>query len=375
MKPTDLPWVPDWEPDEEQSFRGSGDRPATEESGAGESGAVLTNENVFDSRTSQHQALAEEVMEAEAKEHLQQAVAVAIPGVESGMLGFEDVTGRIGMATEEVEAAEQAHSSDLVKRAISALVMVVAVVMALYLGGIWLTGLLLVTVTVGLVEFYLAVRSVGYRPMPLLGLMGALGAGVGAHLSGLGASGGVLMVAVALILLFFAAAARRMAVENSTVTVLGMMWVSLLCYGVAIGRAEEGVTLLVWVLLLNSVFDTAAYVVGRAFGTRPLSPSLSEKKTVQGLVGGVVATFVSAAIFSTLPLLSILTLYPALYLAAIVSILAPLGDAIESALKRSIGLKDMSSFLPGHGGILDRIDGLLLVFPGAYYLFSQFDFF
>ena len=248
MKPTDLPWVPDWEPDEEQSSPGSGDRPSIGNSGAGESGAVLTDENVFDSRTSQHQALAEEVMEAEGKEHLQQAVAVAIPGVESGMLGFEDVTGRIGMATEEVEAAEQARSSDLVKRTISAVAMMVVVVMALYLGGIWLTGLLLVTMVVGLVEFYLAVRSAGYRPMALLGLLGALGAGVSAHLFGLGASGGMLAAAVALILLFFVAAARRMPVENSTVTLLGMMWMSLLCYGVAIGRAQEGVTLLVWVL-------------------------------------------------------------------------------------------------------------------------------
>ena len=369
MKPPDTTWVPDWEPDEEPTpirpVRG------TE---SGEPDPVLTGESVFDSRTTQHQALAEEVMEAEAKEHRQQAVAAAIPGVESGMLGFEDVTGRTGMATEDVEAAEQAQSSDLVTRIISAMVMVGVLIVALYVGGVWLTGLVLVTMGLGLVEFYMAVRSAGYRPIALLGLVGALGAGVGAHVSGPGAMGGVLVGAVALVLLFYAAASRRMAMENAALTLLGMIWVSLLSYAVVIGRAEEGVALLVWVLLLNSVFDTAAFVVGRALGNRPLSPSLSARKTVEGLLGGVVATFAIAAIFSTLPTFSVLTLYQALYLAAVVSVLAPLGDGMESAVKRSIGLKDMSSLLPGHGGILDRIDGLLLVLPGAFYLFSAFDY-
>ena len=264
MEPPDTTWVPDWEPDEEPTPI----RPVRRTE-SDEPDPVLTGESVFDSRTTQHQALAEEVKEAEAKEHRQQAVAAAIPGVESGMLGFEDVTGRTGMATEDVEAAEQAHSSDLVTRVVSAMVMVGVVIIALYLGGAWLTGLILVTMGLGLVEFYMAIRSVGYRPMALLGLIGVLGAGVGAHISGLGSMGGVLVGAVALVLLFYAAASRRMAVENATLTQLGMIWISLLSYAVVIGGAEDGVALLVWVLLLNSVFDTAAFVVGRAWGTGP----------------------------------------------------------------------------------------------------------
>ena len=369
MSPPDETWVPEWEPDE-QAIPKLRRVPTAEESAAEESEGALADDHMFDSRTSQHQALAEEVMEADSREHRQQAVAAAMPGVDSGILGFEDVTGRTAMATEEVEAAEQAHSSDLVKRTVSGVVMVSVVVLALFLGGPWLTGLITLAMVVGLVEFYMAVRSVGHRPVALIGLLGVLVTGVAAHMAGLAAAGGVLAGAVGLILLFYVASGRRMAVENATLSALGMIWISMLAYGIVVGRAGDGVVLLVWVLLLNSVFDTAAYVVGRSFGTRPLSPSLSAKKTVQGLVGGIVGTFALAAILSTLPQLSVLGFYQALFLAGVVSILAPFGDAVESAVKRSMDIKDMSSFIPGHGGILDRIDGLLLVLPGAYYLFS-----
>ncbi len=372
MSPPDKTWVPDWEPEEGTVSRLTPLPTEVPEEPAPDV-EELESGDVLDSRTSQHQALAEEVMAANAREHRQQAVAAAIPGVDTGILGFEDVTGRAGMATEDVEAAEQAHSSDLVRRIISAVVMMATVVIALYLGGVWATALIILTMAVGLVEFYAVVRSAGYRPLALMGLLGVVGAGLASHMSGLGAAGAVLVGACGFTLLFYTAVARRLPIENLSLTVLGMMWVSLLCYGVVIGQAPEGIALLVWVLLLNSVFDTSAYVVGRSFGSRPLSPSLSERKTVQGLAGGVIGTLVAAAIFSTLPPLSSLSLAQALYLAGVVSVFAPLGDAFESVVKRSMGIKDMSTFIPGHGGILDRIDGLLLVLPGAYYLLSLFE--
>ena len=120
-------------------------------------------------------------------------------------------------------------------------------------------------------------------------------------------------------------------------------------------------------IVMIAVSDSAQYYCGRTFGRRKLAPSVSPAKTVEGAVGGVaVAAIVGAATVSVaLPGVSmragaLLTL--ALALAGIV------GDLFESLLKRSVGVKDSSALIPGHGGILDRFDGFLFVLPGVYYL-------
>ena len=133
MPRSDETWVPEWEPEERAASRLTA--LPTEEPDTPDRQSELGDGDILDSRTSQHQVLAEEVMAANAQDHRQQAVAAAMPGVDSGILGFEDVTGRAGMATEEVEAAEQAHSSDLVRRVISVVAMVALVVIALSMGG------------------------------------------------------------------------------------------------------------------------------------------------------------------------------------------------------------------------------------------------
>ena len=125
-----------------------------------------------------------------------------------------------------------------------------------------------------------------------------------------------------------------------------------------------------WLLVMIAVSDSAQYYCGRTFGRRKLAPSVSPAKTVEGAVGGVaVAAIVGAATVSVaLPGVSmaagaLLTL--ALALAGIV------GDLFESLLKRSVGVKDSSALIPGHGGILDRIDSHLFAAP-VFYLFLRF---
>ena len=117
------------------------------------------------------------------------------------------------------------------------------------------------------------------------------------------------------------------------------------------------------------VSDSAQYYTGRAFGKRPLSPAISPKKTVEGAIGGVV--FGTAAFAVGGSYLFGAPFWALALLGAAISLLGIVGDLFESLLKRSAGVKDSSQLIPGHGGVLDRIDSWLFAAP-VYYMFLPF---
>ena len=118
------------------------------------------------------------------------------------------------------------------------------------------------------------------------------------------------------------------------------------------------------------ISDSGAYFAGRYFGRHPLFPHLSPKKTVEGGIGGVLLTTVSVGYFTH----GFLDFGPveAALLGLAISILSQAGDLFESILKRILDLKDLGRALPGHGGILDRIDSLLFTAPAVYYFYVLF---
>jgi phosphatidate cytidylyltransferase len=143
-------------------------------------------------------------------------------------------------------------------------------------------------------------------------------------------------------------------------------------------RAESnGPSLVIFLLCVVWAGDTAALYVGRAWGRRKLAPTLSPNKTWEGSLGSVAGSLLAAG--ALLGLAALLELWGSarLYypddvwywqlLAVLVNVAAQLGDLAESALKRSAGVKDSGDLLPGHGGILDRIDALLLAAPVMWY--------
>lgn len=131
-------------------------------------------------------------------------------------------------------------------------------------------------------------------------------------------------------------------------------------------------------LLLLAVFifiwvnDTGAYLVGSRWGKRRLAPSISPKKSVEGSIGGLLLVLLSAVILRLL-LLPELSWLSILLIAAVVAIFGTIGDLFESSLKRQAGVKDSGKLIPGHGGILDRIDSLLLAVPAVYLLLAFLD--
>jgi phosphatidate cytidylyltransferase len=117
---------------------------------------------------------------------------------------------------------------------------------------------------------------------------------------------------------------------------------------------EYGVGALLWLLAVVALTDVGAYGVGKSIGKTPFSPT-SPKKTMEGVVGGVVVATLGGMFFGT----GIVDLTVAFFISAFVAIASVFGDLFESSLKRAAGVKDSGDILPGHGGILDRIDGYL----------------
>ncbi len=133
------------------------------------------------------------------------------------------------------------------------------------------------------------------------------------------------------------------------------------------GLGEAGFFYVVLSVACTFLNDTGAYFVGRWRGRRKLTPVLSPGKTVEGTVGGLVLSIITGEVVNII-FNSPLEFYWAFFFGFIVGVVAVLGDLVESMLKRSVGIKDSGGILPGHGGVLDRFDSLILVFPVSYYV-------
>lgn len=134
------------------------------------------------------------------------------------------------------------------------------------------------------------------------------------------------------------------------------------------GELDHGRYLILVAVVGPWISDSGAYFTGRFFGRHPLFPNLSPKKTVEGSIGGLLLTMAAVGYF-TYWFLGFAPIEAALCGAAI-SVLSQAGDLFESILKRILDLKDLGRALPGHGGILDRIDSLLFTAPAVYYLYT-----
>jgi phosphatidate cytidylyltransferase len=170
---------------------------------------------------------------------------------------------------------------------------------------------------------------------------------------------------------------RKDLVGNIGLTMLGLVWIPVLAGSLLIILTTFETQVVVAVIALTFVFDTVAFVIGSVWGgsfvQRPLAPATSPKKSIEGLIVGTLGTVIISVGFVT----ALVDAGPGIFqgsrlnavlLGLVVSLAATFGDLAESLIKRDVGVKDMGSVLPGHGGVLDRIDSLLFVAPAALLL-------
>ena len=325
----------------------------------------FTSEQYLQTTTQEFVDLAAEVARAADIEHVQSAVSAEIPGVESGIVGLEDVVVASGVDPAAIPVAPQ---SNLALRVFTSLALAViffaSLVDPLFVG---LFVLIILVLSAG--EFYAALVRAGHRPLGLFGLLGSVGALGGTWLWGLVAVPVAVVGTLVATLLFFGMAADRKApMTNSALTVLGTVWVGGMgAFILEMVQDDNYGWLIVATVVTVASMDIASYFVGRRAGKHRLAPRISPNKTIEGLIGGVLVALLVGVAFG---LGEPFDLGSGLALGAIVAVAAPVGDLAVSVLKRSIGAKDMGTLLPGHGGLLDRIDAMLFTIPLAWIVFS-----
>jgi phosphatidate cytidylyltransferase len=210
----------------------------------------------------------------------------------------------------------------------------------------------------------------GLRPIKLAGFIGLIGLAAAAYYGG--EHQVLLAVAACFPLLFLLAMAmpERQGVpltDGMAFTLLGTLWVGLaIAFAIMLRELPHGDGVVIDVLVGTFLGDTAAYLGGQAFGTRPLAPRISPNKTVEGLAFGIVGA--ALAVWCAGLYQDWLGGWDALLLGLVVGVVAPLGDLFESRIKRDAGSKDAGTLFGAHGGALDRLDAAFFTLVAGYYV-------
>lgn len=257
------------------------------------------------------------------------------------------------------------------------LLMLAAFVAALIWKPVAVLAIVVLVCGLAAVEFFEKIVERRYRPATIVGIVTCIAAPLAAYWVGDGALPLVFTFAfmASAITYIGADSVQSNPMPNVAITTLGVTWIGLLgAYGALLagvsntpGLSHVGTDTLFIVAVGVIANDVGALFVGSAAGNTPLHKWISPNKTVEGLLGGSVATLVVMWIVS-LQSDTWNDIGEVVLLAIVVTILAPLGDMVESMFKRNLEIKDFGTVIRGHGGVLDRFDGFLFVLPASYYL-------
>ena len=253
---------------------------------------------------------------------------------------------------------------NLTSRILVAALLLPVALAALWLGGWWLVALGVVAGVIAVHELCTIARD--HRPVVLAAYVGVVAEIALAHLRGV--EGMVIALGPIVLLTFILAAAApvegRSSLTSMAVTVFGTVWIGVGLGAVVVLR-DGGFSLVLAVLLGTWASDIGAYAIGRMIGRRKLAPAISPGKSVEGFVAGVVVGTV--VVWWVLYGQQVVGTLDGVLLGLVVALSGPFGDLLESFVKRDLGVKDSGTILAGHGGVLDRIDAMLVTAPMALF--------
>ncbi|XOK58604.1 phosphatidate cytidylyltransferase [Paenibacillus elgii] len=249
------------------------------------------------------------------------------------------------------------------QRIVTGVVAGLAFFILLYLGGYWFAGLILALSLIGYDEFLRMNGLNKNKTISILGSLGVIGIVIPWQEAGISIEH-LIWLFLFVLLAVTVISKNKITIDHVTTAFLGMVYVGIGFHYMVETRwlSENGLywTLLVFLCIWST--DSGAYFTGSMIGKTPLWPTISPKKSVEGAIGGTALSVVVALGFAWYRP-DLLSFAQAIWIGLVIAIVGQMGDLIQSAYKRVKGIKDTGTILPGHGGVLDRTDSWLIVFP------------
>jgi len=252
-------------------------------------------------------------------------------------------------------------------RIITGVVLAVLAVVVVVHGGLIFFFLMLALAILGLNEFYKLTKM--YHPLPLAGFIAVAAMLYMAWFrSPVGVFGAIALGVLLVALMGLLVGPKPGVTVRMAVTLLGVLYLGLgFSAMLLLRRLDVGTAVVLTVVFGTWAGDTMAYFTGRFFGSTPMAPRLSPKKTWEGFAGGAISTVLLVVFIG---LYTPLGPADSLALGAVIAVTGPLGDLFESLVKRDVQIKDSGRGIPGHGGVLDRFDALMWTSVAAYFLLT-----
>lgn len=249
---------------------------------------------------------------------------------------------------------------DLSTRFISGLIGLILLILVVIKGGNILALSILLISLIGIREFYKALHNINIMPIKSIGYLGTILLFLSAIYPVITLD--FVITCLTIILLVLIVSKKNIDLGGVSLTIFGVLYIPFLLFHIYFLDKTDYIWL---VFIVAFGTDTFAYIAGNLFGQHKLSPKLSPKKTIEGSIGGILGSMFLTIIYSIYIGFNIS--WHLILLSIIVSAMSQLGDLAASKIKRMAGIKDYGFIMPGHGGVLDRFDSIIICAPLIYY--------